>query len=149
MAQNSTASAGDAGSTPGSGRSSGEGKGNPLQYSCLENPMTGEPGRLHTIHGIENSQMGVCDSTTTTIKCRPIFFKKNKNLSSQQIENQIPVLHQFTSDTGGFPGGSEGKESACSEGDSCSIPGPGRSPGEGNGNPLQYSGLKNPVDRGA
>ena len=69
-------------------------------------------------------------------------------MSSQQIENQIPVLHQFTLDTGGFPGGSEDKESACSEGDSCSIPGPGRYPGEGNGNPIQYSGLKNPVDRG-
>ena len=50
---------------------------------------------------------------------------------------------------GGFPGGSEGKESAYSAGDLCSIPGLGRSPGEGNGNPLQYSCLKNPMDRGA
>ena len=38
---------------------------------------------------------------------------------------------------GGFPGGSDGKESACSEGDLGSIPESGRSPGEGNGNPLQ------------
>ena len=45
---------------------------------------------------------------------------------------------------GGFPGGSDGKESACSEGDLGSIPGSGRSPGEGNGNPLQYSCLENP-----
>ena len=45
---------------------------------------------------------------------------------------------------GGFPGGSEGKESAYSAGDLCSIPGLGRSPGEGNGNPLQYSCLENP-----
>ena len=36
----------------------------------------------------------------------------------------------------GFPGGSDGKESACDAGDPCSIPGPGRSPGEGNGDPL-------------
>ena len=36
----------DPGSIPGSGRSSGEGNGNPLQYSCLENPMDREPGRL-------------------------------------------------------------------------------------------------------
>ena len=46
-----------------------------------------------------------------------------------------------------FPDGSDGKESACSVGDPGSIPGLGRSPGEGNGNPLQYSCLKNPMDR--
>ena len=50
---------------------------------------------------------------------------------------------------GGFPGGSDGKESACSVGDPGSIPGSGRSPGEGNGNPLQYSFLENPIDREA
>ena len=48
-----------------------------------------------------------------------------------------------------FPGGSDGKESACKAGDPGSIPGWGRSPGEGNGNPLQYSSLENPMDRGA
>ena len=47
----------------------------------------------------------------------------------------------------GFPGGSDGKESACNAGDQGSIPGLGRSPGEGNGNPLQYSCLENPMDR--
>ena len=50
---------------------------------------------------------------------------------------------------GGFPGGSDGEESACNAGDLGSIPGSGRSPGEGNGYPLQYSYLKNSVDRGA
>ena len=45
-----------------------------------------------------------------------------------------------------FPGGSAGKESACSVGDLGSIPGLGRSPGEGKGDPLQYSGLENPMD---
>ena len=49
----------------------------------------------------------------------------------------------------GFPGGSEGKESACNAGDLGLIPGLGRSPGEGNGNPLQYSCLESPMDRGA
>ena len=48
----------------------------------------------------------------------------------------------------GFPGGSDGKESACNAEDPGSIPGSGRSPGEGNGNPLQYSCLENAVDRG-
>ena len=50
---------------------------------------------------------------------------------------------------GGFPGGSNGKESACSVGDLGSISELGRSPGGGNGSPLQYSCLENPMDRGA
>ena len=49
----------------------------------------------------------------------------------------------------GFPCGSHGKESTCNVGDLDSIPGLGRSPGEGNGNPLQCSGLENSMDRGA
>ena len=49
----------------------------------------------------------------------------------------------------GFPGGSEVKASACNSGDLGSIPGLGKSLGEGNGNPLQYSCLKNSMDRGA
>ena len=48
-----------------------------------------------------------------------------------------------------FPGGSDGKESACNAGDLGSVPGSGRSPGEGNGNPLQYSCLEDSMDRGA
>ena len=49
----------------------------------------------------------------------------------------------------GFPGGSDGKESACNAGDQGSVPGLGRSPGGGNGNPLQYSCLEDSMDRGA
>ena len=49
----------------------------------------------------------------------------------------------------GFPGGSDGKESACNAGDLGSILGLGRSPGGQHGNPLQYSCLENPLDRGA
>ena len=47
----------------------------------------------------------------------------------------------------GFPGGSDGKESACNAGDLGSGPGSGRSPGEGNGYPLQYSCLEKSMDR--
>ena len=47
-----------------------------------------------------------------------------------------------------FPTGSDGKASAYNAGDPGSIPGLGRSPGEGNGNPLQYFCLENPKDRG-
>ena len=55
----------------------------------------------------------------------------------------------YVYDGKGFPGGSEVKASACNAGDLGSIPGLGRSPGEENGNPLQYSCLENPMDRGA
>jgi len=48
-----------------------------------------------------------------------------------------------------FPGSPNGKESACNEGDLDSIPGLGTSPGDGNGYPLQYSGLEKSMDRGA
>ena len=48
----------------------------------------------------------------------------------------------------GFPGGSDSKESTCIAGDPGSIPGSGRSLGEGNGKPLQYSCLENPMGRG-
>ena len=51
--------------------------------------------------------------------------------------------------SGGLLGGSDGKEFACNAGDLGSMPGSGRSPGEGNGNPLQYSCLGNPMDKGA
>ena len=47
------------------------------------------------------------------------------------------------------PGGADGKASACNAGDPGSIPGSGRSPGGGNGNPLQYSYLEDPMDGGS
>ena len=74
------------------------------------------------------------------------------------IFKKVLFIHLFLSFPGGlddkdsafgdFPGSSDGKESACSAGELSSIPGSGRSPGEGNGNPLQYSCLENPMDRG-
>ena len=66
----------------------------------------------------------------------------------QLTPNECEVLshHEFDLHS---PGGSGGKESACNAGDQSSIPGSGRSPGEGSGSPLQYSCLGNPTDRGA
>ena len=58
------------------------------------------------------------------------------------------IFYASTSISGLLPGGSDGKESACNAGDWGSIPGLGRSPGDGIGKPLQYSCLENPVDRG-
>ena len=59
----SVCNAGDMGLIPGSGRSPGEGKGNPLQYSCLENPMDGEAWRA-TVHGVSKSQTQLSDFTS-------------------------------------------------------------------------------------
>ena len=64
----------------------------------------------------------------------------NSNRHSGFVEN---------SSTSRFPGGAEGKESACDSGAPGSVPGWERSPGGGNGNPLQYSSLENSTDRGA
>ena len=58
------------------------------------------------------------------------------------------LYHTYDQEVG-FPHSSVGKESACSAGDPGSFPRSGRSPGEGNGNPLQHPCLENPVDRGA
>jgi len=57
------------------------------------------------------------------------------------------IKDDFYTNLRGFPGSLDGRESACNAGDLASIPGLGRSPGEGIGNPLQYSCLENPMDR--
>ena len=77
--------------------------------------------------------------------------KKRWGLKSVKLEmkrklNMMPKKYEGSSD---FPGGSDGKASAYNAGDLGSIPGWGRSSGEGNGNPLQYSCLENPMDGGA
>ena len=59
------------------------------------------------------------------------------------------MISVFLSLPRGLPGGSDSKESASNAGDPNSIPGSGRSPGEGNGYPIQYSCLENPMNRGA
>ena len=111
---------GSAGLIPGSRKSPGEGNGNPLQYSCLENPMD-RGAWWATVHGIAKSQ--------TRLRVHAC----NATLGSSN-----PRLRWFIS-----------KESACQCRRQGSIPVWGRSPGEGNGNPLQYSCLENPMNREA
>ena len=77
------------------------------------------------------------------------FFMRQERLSDISISQRIfHSLLWFTLSKGGFPCSSVGKESACKAGGPGLIPRLGRSPGEGNGNPLQYSCLENPMDRG-
>ena len=68
--------------------------------------------------------------------------------SSKDVKSLLKYLGKIIIFVG-FPGGSDGKESACNAGDLGSIPGLGDSPGEVHCNPLQYSCLENPMDRGA
>ena len=116
--------AGDLGSIPGSGRSPGEGNGNPLQYSCLENPMDGGAWWA-IVHGVAKSRTRLSDFTFTFTLC-----------------------HKYLAKLLGFPGGGSGKKKNPPV-NAGLIPGSGRSPGEGNGKPLQYSCLENSMDRGA
>ena len=71
------------------------------------------------------------------------------NTWSNILGGSVWVLLDLLTSEWRFPGGSDGKESACNVGDLGSIPGSGRSPGEGSGYPLQYSCLRSPVYRGA
>ena len=98
----------------------GEGNGNLVQCSCLENPRDGGAWWA-AIYGVAQSRTGL------------------KRLSSSSNS-------QCSWD---FPGGSDGKESACKVGNLGLIPGLGRSPGEENGYPLQNSCLENSMDGGA
>ena len=72
------------------------------------------------------------------------FLSSEVPFSGTNGKHQIKVF--FSPLLCGFPGGSDGKASACSAGDPGLIPGLGRSLGEGNGNPLQYSCLENSMD---
>ena len=77
----SASNAGDPGSIPGSGRFPGEGNGNPLQYSCLENPMDGGAGWA-TVHGVEKSQTRLSDFTFTFTLLKlhmNVFFALKEN----------------------------------------------------------------------
>ena len=75
-------------------------------------------------------------------------IQENKHFRSKlfALNSQYTIFSQIRGMRGAFLDGSDGKESACNAGDLCSIPWSGRSPGEGNGNPLQYSCLGNPTE---
>ena len=73
---------------------------------------------------------------------------RGKGYLSLSLSPIYMFVHIYTYTYMGFPGGSDGKASAYNEGDPGSVPGWGRWPGEGNGNPLQYSCLEDPMGRG-
>ena len=170
--KNPAANAGDLGSIPGSGRSPGEGnaEGNsyPFQYPCLENPM--DRGVWWAIvYGVTKSRTWLTDEqflfyfhaayqeprwNTQIRDSRGVQFQRRGRLWYSLEKWQVATIKKTGRLAGshlclGRPGGSDGKESICNVGDLGSIPGSGRSPGGGNGNRLQYSCLKNSMNRGA
>ena len=82
VSKKSACNPGDPGSIPGSGRSPGEGNGNPLQYSCLDNPMTEEPSRLQCTGS--QSQTWLSESTTTMDTIRTQVMVSSKGCFLQE-----------------------------------------------------------------
>ena len=80
------------------------------------------------------------------LKLQSSFLTRTKKTSHNKLKGFSLLISLFGIH---FPGGSEGKEFACDARDQGWIPGLGRSPGEGNGNPLQYTCLENFMARGA
>ena len=110
---------GDLGSIPELGRFTEEGNGNPLQYSCLGNPMDKETWQS-TVCGVAKSWTCLSNYTTTIY-----------NIWASPMAQQVKSLPAVQADIG----------------DLGSIPELGRSPEEGNGDPLQYSCLGNSMDK--
>ena len=91
-------------------------------------------------------QGGLLHTTQSHIELPNILYLNSDFVLVLTI--QLGVSYMQVEIEVGFPGGSDGKESACDAGDSCLIPGLGISPGEGNSKSLQYSCLENSMDRG-
>ena len=141
--------AGDPASIPGLGKTPGEGNGYPLQYSGLENSV----GCI--VHGVPKSWTWLSNLHFTYHVLRAsLIAQLVKNLPAMQetlvqfLGQEDPLEKGYASHSSilSFPCGSAGKESASSVEDLGSTPGLGRSPGEGKGYFLQYSGLENSMD---
>ena len=147
--------------------STGEGNGKPLQYSCLKNPMNSMKRQNDRI--LKELPRLVGAQYTTGDQWRN---NSRKNEETEPKQKQSPAVdvtgdgskvwcckEQYCIGTWNvrsmnpgklgvdFHGGSGFKASACNAGDLGSIPGLGRSPGEGDGKPIQYSCLENPMNR--
>ena len=119
----------------------GEGNGIPLQCSCLENPRDGKPGGLLSMGSHRVGHNWSYAAAAERIVPRP--------WSTTMITLYWVGHFRFILIIMNFSCGSDSKVSVYNAGDLGSIPGLGRSPGKGNGNPLQYYFLENPMNRGA
>ena len=90
----------------------------------------------------------ICGESTVCVSVHYKALELGSLISKLKVTEQDTIFSFTLSVSWVFLGGSDSKESACNAGDLGSIPGSGRSPGEGNGNPLQYSCLENLMDGG-
>ena len=115
------------------------------------------PGSVFLIMPIWENRYWMMQVNSQLIHClHSLWMFRTKSYLSILLQSCLLTCLEFS---GGFlnllwkrlsfPGGSDGKASICNAGDLGSFPALGRSPGEGNGNPLQYPHLENPMDRGA
>ena len=117
-----------------------------LQADALSSEPPGKPKSLlkeilyTLVSEVAQSCLTLCDPIVCSLPGSSVH-----GIFQARILEWIAISFSMKPDLG-FPGGSEDKASACKAGDPGSIPGLGRSPGEGNGNPLQYSCLENPMD---
>ena len=90
----SACNAGDLGSIPGSGRSPGEGNGNPIQYSCLENPMDGGAWQA-TVHGVPKSWTRLSDFTFTFQLKKAMYLRHGGEMGSEQDFHETLIAYLF------------------------------------------------------
>ena len=105
MVKNLSANVGDAGLTPGLGSSPGEGNGNPLQYSCLGNPMD-RGFWWATVHGVTKSQARLSNGTTTdplANRAISLTFQRNRKKKGQSLSVPFPAELQKDSPGNGGP----------------------------------------------
>ena len=150
VGKESICNAGDLGSIPELGRSPAEGKGDPLQYSGLENPMN------YIVHGVATSRIWLSAFSFTFHFSLSRIGEGNGNpLQCSCLENprdggawwaSVYGVTQSRTRLKRLSSSSSSKESTCNAGDLGLIPALGRSPGEWKDYPLQYSGLENSMD---
>ena len=98
---------------------------------------------------IQSWESYAVNSATFCIESELLILCPTYSQAEDFLNKSVLRIYEYTFlKIGGFPGGSEGEASACNAGDQVSISELGRSPGEGNGNPLQNPCLENPMDRG-
>ena len=115
-----------------------------ISSTCFHKTLLLQEIRFQLSHlqfySLRKEKLGKCCSTKAS--------QDNQNPTHRRLGagEEVLVSGYFPASDTGFPGGSDSKESACNVGDLGLILGLGRSPGEGNGYPLQYSGLENSMD---